>query len=108
MSFETPAVAWASLPKRAQMKGGVASLIGMTPKGSQSRRLRLTRDMVGKWLTDKDCATFVRSDWGCGPTGTSTVRVSLETEGALPKAASVVAKMSVHKSLVASSEFDKG
>lgn len=47
MSEVKPEVVWSSLPKRAQMKGGVESLMGITPKGSQSSRLRLTRDIVG-------------------------------------------------------------
>jgi hypothetical protein len=46
MSSVTPAVAVASLPKRAQMNGGVALLMGITLKGSQSSRLRLERFIV--------------------------------------------------------------
>jgi hypothetical protein len=58
MSSVTPAVAVASLPKRAQMNGGVALLMGITLKGSQSSRLRLER-----WMTViVRCSYFVGID----------------------------------------------
>lgn len=67
MSEVNPEVAWASEPKRAQMKGGVESLIGMTPKGSQFSRLRSTRDIVGRRSDGdevRDCVAIeVRLMW---------------------------------------------
>jgi hypothetical protein len=53
------------------MKGGVASLIGMTPNGSQLVKLRLTSDIVlGKRLSDSNHATSVKVVGWSEDTGT--------------------------------------
>lgn len=49
MSFVKPAVAWASAPKRAQMNGGVVSLMGIMLKGSQSKRSTIA---LWEWMRD--------------------------------------------------------